>query len=417
MMLMLFRFIKGYLEIAVSGRKAGRFFNLCARNDMMLWNVIQTGEDCYRFRILLADYRRIRPIRRKTHVRLTILKRHGLPFGIWKYRRRFLFPAALLVVSGILWCLSGYIWKIDIQGNSYLSDDVLIRYLQSNSWGYGSKKSGIDCAQIELALRTDFSEIIWASSYMRGTMLVVEVQENIKTDGAQEAAAAPEDACVSIAADKEAVIASIITRNGTPLVKAGDTVAAGDILVLGQEEVLDDNGEVAEYLYLPADADILGYVTYTYTDTIPASATVKEDTGESSTRYFVEIFGKTFVFPFKKPDYDCYFCIRDYEQIKLLDDFYLPVFYGRECYYRQQEETAEYGKEEAKALAEQHLEQFLRELEENGASVLEKNVTMKTDGGQYFVNGTIYVSEPIGCYQYEERTVVPEEGALTDEYE
>ncbi len=416
MMLLLFRFIKGYLEIALTGRKAGRFFNLCTRNDMKLWNVAKVGEDRYRFCVMLKDYRRVRPICHKTHVRLKIQKRRGLPFWIWKYRRRFIFPAAILAVLAVLWSLSGYIWKIDIQGNSYLSDDVLVKYLQSRDWGYGCKKSGIDCSQIELALRTDFSEIIWASSYMRGTLLVVEVQENIASDEPDKTAQA-KNACVSIAADKDAVIASIVTRNGTPMVKAGDAVVSGDVLVLGQEAVIDDNGEVFEYLYLPADADITGYVTYEYTDTIPAAATVREDTGESSTRYFMEIFGKTFAFPIGRPEYDCYFCLREYEQVKLLDDFYLPVFWGKETYFLQREETAEYGTEQAKALAEQHLKQFLAGLEENGASLIEKNVTMKREGDGYTVTGTVYVCEPIGCYQYEEQTVVPEEGALTDEYE
>ncbi len=416
MILQLFRFIKGYLEIVLRGRKAGRFFNLCTRNDMKLWNVVQTEEDTYRFFIMLEDYRRIRPIRRKTHVRLKILKKHGLPFWVFKYRCRFVFPAAILVVSGALWCFSGYIWKINIQGNSYLSDDVLVKYLQSRDWGYGSKKNEIDCSEIELALRTDFSEIIWASSYMRGTMLVVEVQENIKTDQPEETVAA-EDACISIASDKEAVIASIITRNGTPLVKAGDTVTAGDILVLGQETILDDNGEAAEYLYLPADADIMGYVTYEYTDTIPVQTVVREDTGVNTIRYFVEILGKNFIFPVGKPDYECYFCIREYDQVKLLDDFYLPVFWGEEKYFLQQEEPVEYDEKEAKALAEQHLEQFLKELEEDGVSIIEKNVIMKKDGDHYSITGTIYACEPIGCYQYGEQTGVQKEGALTDEYE
>ena len=64
--------------------------------------------------------------------------------------------------------------------------------------------------------------------------------------------------------NKNATIYSIVTRAGTAIVKKGDLVNKGDILVLGQNEIMDDNGEVKEILYFTADAQIWGDVIYEY---------------------------------------------------------------------------------------------------------------------------------------------------------
>jgi similar to stage IV sporulation protein len=383
---------------------------------MCLWNVSQTKEKQYRFCIGLSDFWKIGPLCRKAHVRILIRKRHGIWFPIKKYHRRVCFLAAFWSVLCLLWILSGHVWKIEISGNSYLSEQVLTDYLTANNWGYGALKNEIDCDDVELSLRRDFPEIIWASSYLKGTMLVVEIQENLKTEDANQPTE-EDDATVDLAAAKEAVITSIITRNGTSLVKAGDTVEEGDLLVLGQEEILDDNGEVASILYLPADADIMGSVTYDYSDVIPRESTRYEDTGTGSSRYFLEILEYNLWIPFREPGYEQARSFREYHQLCILDHFYLPVFWGREDWFEQEEITVSVDEEEAKQTALDHLNQFLSELEENGVSITDKNVIMRKEQDSYYITGTIRGTESIGVYVWGQRQEIPEEGSLTDEYE
>lgn len=45
----------------------------------------------------------------------------------------------------------------------------------------------------------------------------------------------------------------------------------GDILVSGRAEILNDDGEVAEYIYPGADADIIAEVNFYYEDEINIS--------------------------------------------------------------------------------------------------------------------------------------------------
>ncbi len=397
MILRIYRFLCGYLTLLLSGRKAGRFLNLCTRRGMNIWNVVLEGEDRCRLNMYLKDFRNVRPLCRKTKTRLRIQKRRGLPFVLYRYRKRVIFPAAFLAAAGLLFFCSRFVWKIEIDGNSRLSDDTIIRYLEENNAGFGTAKKEIDLEKLELSLRRDFPQIIWASSYIEGTRLVVEIQENLKEDGGSSASDGADASCTDLIAAKDAVIDSIITRSGVPLVKAGDPVAAGDVLVSSRQEILDDAGNVREYFYQSADADITGRVTYPYEEKIPAAVSEKKETGREHTVYFVEFFGRRMETPKIFNDFDLFYCIEDYRQLHLTDHFYLPVFFGKRSFIEQEEQEKTYSKEEAEQIAAAHLNQFLSDLEENGVSIIGKNVMIDKIGDFYQVSGTIEASEPVGA--------------------
>ena len=53
------------------------------------------------------------------------------------------------------------------------------------------------------------------------------------------------------------------------------------------------------------------------------------------------------------------------------------------------------AKEAAKEIAKKDFTNFLTELEENGVSIIDKNVMIKEIGDCYEVNGQVYATEPI----------------------
>ena len=68
---------------------------------------------------------------------------------------------------------------------------------------------------------------------------------------------------------KDGIVASIITRSGTPLVLPGAPCKKGEILVRGEIEIKNDSQEVIGYRYVPADADILIETEWYYYDEFP----------------------------------------------------------------------------------------------------------------------------------------------------
>lgn len=401
MMKKLLRFWFGVLSVELTGKSAARFFSLCVKRGITLWNMDVIDEHRYHFSIYMDDFLLVGPIRKKTHVKLKILKKSGAPRIFHLYRYRIAFLVSFLFAGICIYRMTDYIWKIEIDGNSYLSDECVIQYLNNQGWGYGTKKDDIDLRLLELSLRTDFDEVIWSSSYVEGTKLVVKMQENLIDVKNKLSTVELAEGCWNIVADCDGTILSIITRNGTPNIKEGEEFCKGDILVSGKEAIIDDAGEIAEYLYLPADADIYAFVEYDFSDTFPAMYESVRETGRKRYQYYLGIGEGRFYFPFWIQDYETTYFFNDYHQVKLFDNLYLPFYYGKIVRCEQEKSFQYLAYTDAKEIAEHRFADFLTNLEENGVSIIRKNVMIEKNGNQYEVTGKVYVNQKVGCYEYE----------------
>ena len=114
---------------------------------------------------------------------------------------------------------------------------AILKFLSENNIKAGIKKKNIDGSKIEEEIRLAYEDIGWVSAEVKGTRLIIRIREtNMPTPVIRTTAPS------HIVATKDAVIKEIITRSGTPMVKPGDVVRKGDILVSGIIEVMDDFG-------------------------------------------------------------------------------------------------------------------------------------------------------------------------------
>ena len=262
MFLSFVKYFRGFLLVRLQGYSPERFLNLCSNHNILIWN-LSNQRDFYEFYISIAGYRKLKPLLKKTKTKIIILKRIGFPFFLYRYRKRKLFFAGIAASIGFLIYLTTFIWLIDINGNSLITDDAILTFLKEEHASFGSKKNKIDCAGLEEALRTKYDNIIWASVRLNGTKMTIDIQENLITkEDAGEEKAMP-DGAYDLTAEKGGTVTSIITRNGTPLVKSGSKVKKGDILVGSRLDIFNDSGEIMDYQYVTADADILAQTKYT----------------------------------------------------------------------------------------------------------------------------------------------------------
>ena len=145
-------FLCGYLYVIFSGNNVRRFLNLCMQNDIILWEIVKISDRQFSCKMLWKDIYRIVPHLRKTKTKVKIVSKNGFPSQRIRYRKRYVWLFSILSLVFICYILSGRIWKIDIYGNSYLSDEEMLRFLKRNHATYNSKKADIDCAALELEL-------------------------------------------------------------------------------------------------------------------------------------------------------------------------------------------------------------------------------------------------------------------------
>ncbi len=411
MFLSLIKFFRGYLLVRLYGYSPERFLNLCSNHNILIWN-LESKEDAYEFHISVAGYRKLKPLLKKTKTRLSIKQRVGFPFFLYRYRKRKVFFAGILVCVGFLMYLTTFIWLIDINGNSSITDENILTFLEEQKSSFGAKKSKIDCAKLEEALRTEYGDIIWASVRLNGTKMTIDLQENLISQNS-EAQNVQMDGEYDITANKDAVITSIITRKGTPYVKKGDIVKNGDILVGSRLDIYNDSNEIAEYVYVTSDADIYGQTEYVYEDSFPMKYTKKVRKDEGSSMYDFYLSGWHFRIPpvSKKPK--VYTSYTESRQLAIAKDYYIPITVKKTMIYACDYEQVELTKAQAKEKTAEEVSNFLKKLSEKGVQIADKNVMIEFRDNQCHFRAKITAIEKLGRYTPAEILTLPSNEGLT----
>ena len=412
--LSLMKFFRGFLLVRLSGYSPERFFNLCSNHNILVWDVVNKG-GFYEFHISLDGFRRLKPLLKKTKTKVVILQRVGLPFFLYRYRRRKVFFAGIFCFLGLLFYLSSYVWLIDINGNSRITDERLLAFLKEQHVSFGAKIRKIDCKELEESIRSAYEDIIWVSVRLNGTRMIIDIKENLlpKTAAEEEKDNPPEDAC-DILSDQDAEIESIITRKGTPLVKAGDKVCKGDVLVASALAIYDDNSELSGYLYVTADADIIGQTEYAYQDSFPMQYTKKVPVGRPKTWYGIEIFSFDLE-PFAAKDVAGEFYRRtESRPLSIAQNYYIPVVLKKTTSYACGYQNVTLSEEEAKERAGEKIQVFLKNLVKKGIQITGKNVMIDFNDDHCNFAVAVKARERIGRYKEAERLEITETERQTE---
>ena len=311
----------GYVRVRLTGRSPERFFNLCRGSGIMLWN-LSCGNKEYWFSMMLPDFYRIRPFVRKAGVRVRVQEKLGLPFFLYRNRKRKLFAAGMASFFLLLFVLSRFIWNISFCGNLYFTDDTLMRQLREIGILYGMPKSGVDCDRIEEELRSRCPRIVWVSAHVSGTRLQIRVRENETAGGIPLREETPRN----LVAETAGTVVSILVRAGKAAVQPGDEVEKGQVLVEGMVPVTDDSGEVVRTLFVRADADIRLRTTKTYREQVSRFQRVRSYTGKKRQGVRLRIGSMDILAMLPLTGKQNWELTGVSRQTVLFEDFFLPVW-------------------------------------------------------------------------------------------
>lgn len=276
-MLYLYRFFCGILEVEFFGIYPEKIINLCAKNRIAVWNV-HYGNNKIRLFITVKDFKRLPKILKRSGLRLHILNKTGFPFFINRYKRRFGIFAGIVIFFAVLQFMSGFIWIIEVEGNKTVTDREILAICEEIGVKIGVKRNSIDTKNTpqDLLLKTD--KLSWGSFNIEGCKLTVNVTEIVpKTEDNTVA--------TNLKAAKDGIIEKIDVTSGNPVVKVGDIVKKGDLLVSGITETMRDTKFVHS----------IGTVTAKTEETItlfePFIKKTETLTGKTAKRRVLEIFG------------------------------------------------------------------------------------------------------------------------------
>ncbi len=224
-LLWLFRYIGGYLTVIFYGEFPEKILNLTSFNKIFLWNSRLTDkgiESC----ISVKDFRNIRFILKNSGIKVHILKKHGLPFKIAQNHKRLGLAVGARIFTVFLSFMSGHIWIIDVKGNQRVEKEEIIAALNDIGICEGVKRNSINSKTQREKLLLKIDSLAWSSLNTEGCRLTVNVSE-IKNKKPQN------NLPSNLKATADGIITKINITSGNCIVKKGDTVKAGDVLVSG----------------------------------------------------------------------------------------------------------------------------------------------------------------------------------------
>lgn len=210
-------------------------------------------------------------------------------YKVWEYSgikccvkpllKRLGLVAGALAISLTAIITDGYLLKIEVNGLSTVPASEVADHLGSYGIKVGARKNQISADKVKTALY-ELGKIASCTVSMRANTLIISVTET------ENSTARPQGKN-SIVSAVDGRVSKIICRSGTPKVKVGQIVKAGQTLIEGL--IYDQNGEVL------AETTAVGEVYITTTQTKSSIVTGDfyeyESTGKTQTATAIEIFG------------------------------------------------------------------------------------------------------------------------------
>ena len=214
-----------------------------------------------------------------TGVSLHIERKCGLPFCCTGTAGAGASPSAALFIGVILF-LSTFVWSIEISGNQAVEQSQIIAALDEAGFYVGVPTRGLDLREIRQTVLLELEDLSFIAINIKGSRAYVEVTE---ATGKPEMVDV-DTPCNLVAAKAGVVVRTEITQ-GFGLVRAGDAVEAGDMLVSGM--VFSDK---VGYRLVHSAGRIFARTAYQLEYEVPYAQTQRVRTGEEYTLKKLRLF-------------------------------------------------------------------------------------------------------------------------------
>ena len=272
-------------------------------------------------------------------------------------------------------------------------------FLSENNIKTGMKKKQLAMEDVEKKIRNEFPVVTWTSARMDGTSLVIQIRENEKFPEIKEGEEDTPDEGYDLVADRDGTIVSMITRSGNPVVKEGDMVQKGDILVEGCVPIMNENGEVKRYEYCRADADVRLSFSFDREWKFPEKYEYRTYTGREKKGLWMLAGKRGFHLRLPGKAYREGDCIMETEQMRLFGNFLIPFYLISEKNREYVTEERIYEQAEIRKQMEHKIQKFVETLEEKGVQNIKKDVTIKKYKGIYDLIVEFEVTAPCSGLQ------------------
>jgi len=279
-------FLAGYRRVSCPAERTADAVNLLMREEIDYWELKREENGELTFSILEREYKHLLSLADGLPFRS--LCRYGLPQWIGRYRKRLGIPLGFLIFLLLTKLSTQYIWEVTVSGNETLTDAEVQECLEELGCGIGSYIPSVDFYNIchEFILANE--DVSWISVNMVGTTARVELIE-ASCKGQIDNGGNGTPSNLLAACDGEVVRTE--TASGMLVVKAGQTVTKGQLLVSGVVDV--GRNEDGRFVLVRSRAKVFAKTNRTLEVVVPYETVKKTVVGRETVKKSLKFFGKT----------------------------------------------------------------------------------------------------------------------------
>lgn len=359
-------FSYGRMTFSVQGNNLSRFISRCARDGIKLADVTYSRSGKFPSVIVTVPLHSAKPllsVARECRMRVRTVRRSGLFTFFGRIKKRPVLAAGAFLACAALFIISHFIWVIDVQG-AYSIPRERIYDLLTDAGIHAVMPRDKEYINGQMALfHAKDMRIAHASALVEGVKLTVTISEAVP-NGAQTAEHNV------LYAKCDGVIEEVLTYSGKALVKKGDVVHRGDILITGDLSTEDKE------IHVPASGKVTAKIGHTFFGTAPERLPAKVRSGKSRRVIEVRIFGHKII----KPFFDEYEA--EYDGKSVHTGILLPVTFRSATMYELTDGYAKAKLSEQKETAEDAAyASMLRSLDKSARIISKNTVFEKASDG------------------------------------
>ena len=221
------RWCVGWVGFRAEGGLPARLLDDATANDLPIWGIRREGivlKACCPARSYIA----LRRPARKAGMRLRITDKHGLPFLLHRFGSRWGLGMGAVAALLLLQLLSGRIWVITVNGNDTIPQAEILAIAEE--WGVriGAPIADLDIDTIRLHALTRMDGVAWLTVNPEGSVAHIELNESEPPLDIWDTTSPS-----NLIAARDGWILEMTILGGESMVKVGDAVTAGTLLVSG----------------------------------------------------------------------------------------------------------------------------------------------------------------------------------------
>ena len=390
----LINLLQGVVEVTVQGPFPERLVNLCAQRGVGFWGLAWLDEHTITLTLRRWELKRLRELGERVGCSVQVGRGKGLPFFLGRFRRRYAFLTGFALSLLCVFLLSQVVLTVEVEGNETVPTAQILGELRRLGLRPGVYGPGLELKQMAQEALVGMKELSWLNINLHGTRAQVIVREAVQPPEIIE-----EDGLSNIISEADGIVVHIEPHRGDALVKEGDTILKGDVLITGNVTM-----EPPQYSDLPpryyqtrARGKVWARTWRTLTAQIPLSAQVKDYTGEEKSLCSLNFFGRRVDFyrnsSISWPFYDK---ITNVYSVTMPSGEMLPLSLSREHLRAYRLQSVEVNRDAAQDLLERQLHARLVQLVGEEGTVEAAQYSAKVSGGWLKVTLSAECREEVG---------------------